>query len=203
MKPYSGICHIMLQTMRLPLPAILAAVPVLLAALPAFGQTVDPTHSDSSKKQTIMIATMQDNKEIVKRLYAEVLNKHDFKQLPVFVSADYIGVRGTKGAAGFEEPLRPLVQAFPDLQWQVQEIFGEGNRVAVRWVLTGTHTGAPINGIPITGRSVKANGAIFFELKGGKIVSALVLNDRLGFLQELGVLPVDQAQLNTLYRPAH
>ncbi|MDF2191566.1 ester cyclase [Paraflavitalea sp. CAU 1676] len=145
-----------------------------------------------------MIVIHQDNKEIVKHLYADVLNKHDFARLKEFVSDDYVGALGTKGPAGFGEPLQLLVRAFPDLQWQVQELVAEGSKVVVRWKLSGTHTGTPFNQIAAAGRPVSGNGAIFFELKEGKVVSAMVFNDRLGFLQDLGALPKDQQSLNAL-----
>ena len=40
-----------------------------------------------------------------------------------------------------------LRAGLPDLKMSVQDLIAEGDRVAARVVLTGTHTGAPIAGI--------------------------------------------------------
>jgi predicted ester cyclase len=44
--------------------------------------------------------------------------------------------------------------AMPDLHAHVEDIVAEGNTVAARVRMTGTHTGAPLFGIPSSGRSV-------------------------------------------------
>ncbi len=79
-----------------------------------------------------MIVIHQDNKEIVKRLYADVLNKHDFARLKEFVSDDYVGALGTSAPRTVNR-CSCWCGAFPDLQWQVQDLAAEGGKVAVRW----------------------------------------------------------------------
>ena len=44
--------------------------------------------------------------------------------------------------------------AMPDLHAHVEDIVAEGNSVAARVRMTGTHTGTPLFGIPAAGRSV-------------------------------------------------
>ncbi len=44
--------------------------------------------------------------------------------------------------------------AMPDLNARVEDIVAEGNTVAARVRMTGTHTGAPLFGIPAAGRPV-------------------------------------------------
>jgi predicted ester cyclase len=48
-----------------------------------------------------------------------------------------------------------LRSGMPDLAMTVEDLIGEGDRVAARVVLTGTHTGAPIAGIEASGNAVR------------------------------------------------
>ena len=136
-----------------------------------------------------------NNKIIVQKLYEEALNKRNTQALNELVADEFAGPRGLKGAEGFWVPLQPLLQAFPDMQWTIEEMLAEDDRVIVRFTTHGTHT-ATFNGLAATGKKVTGTGIGFFELKEGKIVSAQVHTDRLGFLQELGVLPLD---INVIY----
>ncbi len=135
------------------------------------------------------------NKAIIQQLYEEALNKRHTQTLNNLVADEFTGPRGLKGAAGFRAPLQPLLQAFPDMQWTVEEMLAEDDRVIVRFTTRGTHT-ATFNGLAATGKKVTGTGIGFFELKESKIVSAQVHTDRLGFLQELGLLPLD---INLIY----
>jgi predicted ester cyclase len=131
------------------------------------------------------------NQEIVREVYESALNKRNRELLRDLISPDFTGIRGLKGAAGFEEPTAGLIKSFPDIQWTIKELMGEGNKVAVRWTLEGTFTGAPFTSYAPTGKKITNEGMAIFELKEGKIISAQILTDRLGFLQQLEVLPVD------------
>ena len=50
----------------------------------------------------------------------------------------------------------------------MQDIFGHGNEVVVRLVVTGTQEG-PLLGIPATGRHLQWDAIDLYRLKGGKI----------------------------------
>ncbi|WP_177230283.1 ester cyclase [Chitinophaga sp. CF118] len=133
---------------------------------------------------------MERNKEVIRKLYEESLNKRNMALLSDFISEDYIGVQGKKGAAGFEENVTPLIKAFPDMQWEIKDLIGEGNKVVVRWKLHGTHT-ASFRNIAATGKLITNDGIGIYELNDGKVTDTYILTDRLGFQQELEVLPLD------------
>lgn len=103
------------------------------------------------------------------------------------VSDDYVGINGEKGAIAFQHAVSPLIDAFPDAHWTIEEIIAEGNKVVVRQQLTGTHTHTFMQ-IPATGKHITNNGIAIYELKNGKIVSSSLQSDRLGFLQELNAV---------------
>jgi len=69
----------------------------------------------------------------------------------------------TAAPAHLKGVITMLRTAMPDLTMAVEDLVGEGDRVAVRTMLTGTHTGGPLLGIPPTGRSVRVEQFHFIE----------------------------------------
>lgn len=132
----------------------------------------------SDKKEDKM-----QNKEVVRKLYDDVLNKRNTALLPELVSENYDG-------PDFRQVLTALTTAFPDAHWKVRDMVAEDNKVVVFQQLQGTHKG-PFQHIPATGRRVANDGVVSYELKDGKVIHSETLTNRLGFLQELGVLPND------------
>jgi steroid delta-isomerase-like uncharacterized protein len=58
--------------------------------------------------------------------------------------------------------------AFPEYALEVHSMIAEGETVAVRFTFHGTHKG-PFAGIEATGKSVSADGMLFYEVGNGKI----------------------------------
>jgi steroid delta-isomerase-like uncharacterized protein len=153
-------------------------------------QTQGMDNNTKNKK----MSTTQKNEEIIRRIFEEALNKRDYALLKDFISEDYVGPQGGKGAEGFAKPTLPIFAAFPDIQYHIEDLFGEDDKVVIRWQLRGTHT-QPFNGLPATGKKVANDGVAIFTLKDGKVTKAQLQTDRLGFLQEMGVLPQNPAQI--------
>ncbi len=142
------------------------------------------------------MSAIQKNKEVIRQLIEESLNKRNTGLLQDLVSGDYVGAQGKKGPAAFEGTLVGLIKAVPDIQWKIEDLIGEVDKVVVRWKWHGTSTGQ-YNNFAATGKSITNTGIAIFEFKNGKIISSQVETDRLGFLQELDVLPVDLTLLQT------
>jgi predicted ester cyclase len=166
------------------------ALTTLLPGAITNAQTKSTNKYESNKNKEFIMNTMQRNKEVIQQLYNECLNKKNMALLTKFVSDDYIGLLGKKGTAGFEEPIAPLFKAFPDLQYHIEDMVAEDDKVVVRWKIQGTHT-AQLRYFAPTGKTITNDGLAIYKLKDGKIIGTQVLTDRLGFLQALDVLPVD------------
>ena len=69
-----------------------------------------------------------------------------------------------------------------------EDVFGEGDKVAVRWHVTGTHT-ASLFGIPATGKSMDISGISILRLVDGKIAEDWVSEDTIGLMKQIGVIP--------------
>lgn len=169
---------------------------LLLAILLIPGVTKAQLNEDHKnvKQKELDMNNAQNNKEVVRKIYEQAMNKRNLGLLKEIISEDYTGVQGIKGPAGFEATVTSLIQSFPDIQWKVLELIAEGDKVMVKWEIQGTHTNA-FQHIAATGKKVSGTGMGVYELRDGKVVSTQVQTDRLGFLQELGVLPMDLSQL--------
>jgi steroid delta-isomerase-like uncharacterized protein len=148
-----------------------------------------------NKNKDMITNTAQQNKELIRTIYTECLNKRNFHLLKDLISEEYTGISGAKGAAGFQEPTQVLIKGFPDMQWIVTNLIAEDDKVFVSWKAEGTHKNT-FNNIPATGKKISSDGMGVFTLKDGKVISTRVLTDRVHFLQELEVLPAD---INVLF----
>ncbi|HTJ48040.1 MAG TPA: ester cyclase [Cyclobacteriaceae bacterium] len=157
-------------------------------------QSVKKNNLNQTITNEVTMAATQKNKEVVRNIYEQAFNKRNLQLLQNYISDDYIGIKGTKGAAGFQEPAAALIKAFPDAQWHLVSLIGEGDNVFVKWKFEGTQTGTFQN-IEATGKKVSSDGMAVLELKDGKVISSQVHTDRLGFLQQLNVLPEDLTSL--------
>jgi steroid delta-isomerase-like uncharacterized protein len=75
------------------------------------------------------------------------------------------------GTEGLKQLIAAYRTAFPDLKMTLDDIFAEGDRVAFRWSVSGTHLGDWL-GIPPTGNHVTATGITLFRIAGGQVVES-------------------------------
>ncbi len=91
-----------------------------------------------------------------------------------------------------DESLKQHIQmfetAFPGYQLSEEDMIAEGDRVAVRSIMTGTHQGE-LMGIPPTGKNVTVPLMIMYRISEEKIVEFWINADTLGLLQQLGAVP--------------
>jgi predicted ester cyclase len=139
--------------------------------------------------------TIQKNKEVINTLFIDALNKRNFSLLREIVSEEYTGPQGKKGVEAFQQSLLGFIEAFPDVQWHMEEIICDGERCSAKWKVSGTQKGTFI-GFEPHGETIHIDGVGSFELKKGKIVSSSILTDRLGLLQQLGILPENISSLS-------
>jgi steroid delta-isomerase-like uncharacterized protein len=76
--------------------------------------------------------------------------------------------------------------AFPDINWKVEELIASGDKVILRYVLSGTHQGE-FQGIPATGNKVEASGITIIRIENRKFVEEKEEFDMLGFMTQLGM----------------
>jgi predicted ester cyclase len=92
------------------------------------------------------------------------------------------------GAEGVKLFFTGLRNAFPDLHVTIEDIVAEGDKFAIRTTWTGTHKGE-LFGIPPTTRHATWSSIEMVRIIAGKAVEHWGVEDQLGLLQQLGVIP--------------
>lgn len=135
---------------------------------------------------------MNKNEKIVRDACHVIWTEGDTNRTSEFYAKDYkadypfgdgwgVGVDGVKA---FADSIRT---GFPDYAEEIVDILVDGDTVAVKLRVTGTHTG-PINGIPPTNRKVDFRDMTILKIKDGKITEQSGLTDNLTLFAQIGVL---------------
>lgn len=120
-----------------------------------------------------------DAKKLVHRFYDEVAGAGRVELLPELIADGFV-LHGTPGGGDLSgtEPLarnvRALRAAFDGLTFDIGDIVAEGDRVAARWTMRGTHTG-DFHGIAATGRPVEQTGMVFYRVAGDRLAEQWIL----------------------------
>ncbi len=81
-----------------------------------------------------------------------------------------------------------LQAAFPDGAYIIEDLVGEGDKIAVRYSWRGTHKGV-FQGIPPTGKKVNLVILAIDRFSNGKLAEAWIMMDFAGLMGQLGVGP--------------
>jgi predicted ester cyclase len=82
-----------------------------------------------------------------------------------------LGAEPIRGPAEFKTFHRAFISAYPDLKVIVEDTVVEGDKIATRCRVTGSHTGHGI-GVAPTNQPVEFTGMVIVRVKDGKIVEA-------------------------------
>ena len=131
-----------------------------------------------------------ENAALVRRWFEEVWNQKKTETIWELVTPGCVA-HGTSetgedvlGPAGWLALHTRLVNAFPDIRIELQEVLEAGELVAVRWRGTMHHHGDGL-GIPASGAEVKIAGMGFARIVDGKVVETWDMWDRLGMFQQI------------------
>ena len=140
--------------------------------------------------------SVDENKALVRRLYAEVFAAWNLDVVDQLIGPGFIGHEmppGTPpGPVGFKQFYGWLRSAFPDLRYTVEDVVAEGDRVVVRWTWRCTHKGE-FMGIAATGKQATVTGIAIYRVAGGKCTERWVELGLLSLLQQLGAAPTQGA----------
>ncbi len=136
--------------------------------------------------------SVEEHKARYRRLIEEVFNAQDISRAEAFFAADLVDHTPFPGQPpgfeGWRQTRGALLAAFREVRVDVADQVAEGETVVNRFRFRGTHAGDFL-GIAATGRAVEFTGIDIVRFAGGKIVEHWAEIDRLGLLQQLGVVP--------------
>jgi steroid delta-isomerase-like uncharacterized protein len=135
----------------------------------------------------------EESKVIVARVWEEFfiqgnLDKADEFFAPDYVNHDPAAPEDRHGPEELRQFLSIYHNAFPDMQFTIEDVITEGDEVVVRWTVRGTHQGE-FMGIPPTNNRVTLTGMSIERVSGDKIVETWDSYDAMGLMQQLGVIP--------------
>jgi predicted ester cyclase len=131
-----------------------------------------------------------ENKTVIQNML-QMFEKGDTDNVEKYFATNWVNhdpslppLKGLEGA----KQLVALWSGFSNLKVTIEDSVAEGDRVALRFVITGTHTG-PFMGIAPTGKPIKVTGTGIFKIVERKATDNWVNFDALGLLQQLGAAP--------------
>ena len=138
----------------------------------------------------------EENKALVRSYIEKVWHQKNSAAIDEFLAVNYQRHTSPNVAPvnreGQKQRLVGIRAAFPDITLTLEEILAEGDRVAFRSTIRGTHQNI-FQGIPPTGRQVTVSLLDIVRVEDSKIVEHWGGPDFLDWLQQLGaVISVSQ-----------
>jgi steroid delta-isomerase-like uncharacterized protein len=134
----------------------------------------------------------RDNRELARRFYEEFWTRGNAAAADELIAEDLVHEQFPDGWPAGRDGFKRLVEtwraAFPDMRETVSQMLVDGDWVAARFTLSGTHRG-DFYGIPPTGRRVTAQGVDLLRFSNGVIAEWVYFEDALGVFAQLGALP--------------
>jgi len=135
--------------------------------------------------------SIEENKALIRLFYEEVFNKKNLAAVDDFFAPDHVDhtlpAGLPVGPEGTKQAIAMTLSGFPDLRVTIEDMIAEGDKVVIRFTTHGTQQGA-LGGIPPTGKQVAVSTIEITRIAGGKIAEDWGLDDRLGMLQQLGLV---------------
>ena len=123
----------------------------------------------------------------VQRFY-QVYNDHDTSLWEQVMAPSYVGhvngqtIPSREVGKGF---VTALLSAFPDIHYSIEDALEVGDRAAVRWSATATHTGN-LFGLAATQKKVSMIGMTIFLIENGEVAELWDVWDEAGLMKQLG-----------------
>lgn len=133
----------------------------------------------------------EDPKAVIRR-WIDAWNAQDLDAAEELLAPEFVrhdaNLPDVVGPQAERELIVGNLTAFPDLHFEIEQLIADGDLVAARYLVQGTHRGEFL-GIPGTGRQVNIQAVESYRLDGDKLAEQWVVMDALGLLQQLGAIP--------------
>lgn len=127
--------------------------------------------------------------ELLQRSF-ELFNSGDLDACVEVLAPDFIAnfpgaPEPTVGRDAWKQNATMFRAAFPDLRIEINDIFGSGDRAAVRLTFRGTHRGEFL-GMPATGREVSFTSVELYRAEGNRLAEEWVSPDIATLMAQIG-----------------
>ncbi len=135
----------------------------------------------------------QSEETLIHRWFEEVWNQKRESAIDELMAGDNIvnGLVGPdgkpmRGPAGFKPFFRHFCTAFPDIRIVVEDVVVDGDKIAARCSVSGTHTGPGLMPAPTT-KPIAITGMCIVRVENGKIAESWNNFDFMSLYQQLGM----------------
>jgi steroid delta-isomerase-like uncharacterized protein len=136
---------------------------------------------------------MSEKKKMMdQRLYEQVWNQGNLDVIDELTANDFISHLSPDdeftGPEGMKQFVSTMREAFPDVEFTIEDQITEGDRVVTRWTASATHRGE-YNGLLPTGKQVEVPGITIMRVADDKFVEGWTNWGVYSLLEQLGVIP--------------
>jgi steroid delta-isomerase-like uncharacterized protein len=132
-----------------------------------------------------------NNKKVLRRFYNEVVNAGNIDLIDELLADDFVEHEEVPGLPADREGVKQFFgmmrAAFPDVTFTAEQMLAEGDTVAARATIRGTHQGE-FMGVPATGRPVEFQATDFVSFRNGTATAHWGTTDMVALLTQLGAI---------------
>ena len=133
---------------------------------------------------------MSEAKDVVRRL-EEAWAANDLAVVSELLAPDLVSHDAPPGVPpgrdGALAAHQMAMTSFPDRRMTIEDVVGDGDRVAVRTTIGGTNTGGvPWLGVPANGRAIEIESISIYRVANGRVVEHWGQNDVGRLMMQLG-----------------
>lgn len=134
------------------------------------------------------MTTLQEQHKRTVKKYPQAVSAGEFDVLDEICTETVVNhapLGEPRGLEALKEYEAPIHEALPEFEVTFEDLLAEGDRVAMRLTITGTHEG-PMMGTEPTGKLVEFSNMIFHRMESGKIAERWVQPDVFELLKQIG-----------------
>ena len=134
-----------------------------------------------------------ENKALVQQMVDVIQNQHQLERMadffePNFVNhLDHMPDSPLNSIEKAQQVFQQMFTALPDLRVTIQRQVAEGDTVMTHKIFQGTHVGS-FMGVAPSGQPITFGVIDILRVENGKIVEHWAIQDRLGLMQQLGLM---------------
>ena len=128
-------------------------------------------------------------KEVVIDFYRLAFTKKDPQAACQLLAEGFIHNGEKKGRDGQKQVVEYFINAFPDMEHQIDLIFGEGDFVSARQTWKGTQKGE-FMGVQATGKVITFNSTAILRVMDNTIAEAIDCYNMYDIYKQMGEIPV-------------
>ena len=148
-------------------------------------ECIDLSNANSKVKSNLELYSMVWDKAINGR-NIEIVNLDYFDENIKAITAN----GDIEGIDAFKAYYNNYLTGFSDAEFNIVDVFGQGDKIVKHWNFKGTHDG-DFFGIPPTGKKIDLIGTTLVSMKDGKILQEQDFFDNYSLLSQLGLLPTE------------